>query len=230
MKTELRAVLYGLSFMVIVLGLLHLAGYRITGPGIGNGPGMMMTQGGPGSGMGGGQGRPGSRRGQGGGGGGGGQQARGTQPGFGPTGGILLPIRIGTDPIPVLVDGKQTASFVGRDLIDHVQDVTVATSEGPRKGWSVPEMFKYLKIKNAKEAIVIDASGKKQAVTAQQLNDPQTIALFTYNEKGQLMLVSGPKVRGVNKGMTSLDQVKQMIAGRNDLLSISNVVKLEVKS
>ncbi len=249
MKTELRAVLYGLSGMIIVLGLLYLVGYRISGPGLGNGPGMargmpgsrrggmdpnmmqggggggqgrMMAQGGPGSGQGGGQGQPGSRRGQGGGGG-------GAQPGA-QNAAVLLPLKVGTDSIPVWVNGKQSASFVGKDLTDHVQDVTVATPEGPRKGWSVPGMFKYLKVENVKEAVVIDASGKKQTVSAQQLNDPQTIALFTYNEKGQLMLISGPKVRGAGRGTVSLDQVKQMVAGRKDLLSVTGVMKLEIKS
>jgi hypothetical protein len=163
-------------------------------------------------------------------GGGGGQQARATQPGFGPTGGILLPVKIGTASIPVLLNGQKAASFVGKDLIDNVEDSTIATPEGPRKGWSALKMFSYLKIDNAKEAVVVDAAGKKRTVSAQQLNDQNTIALFTYNEKGELMLISGPKVRGVNKGKTSLDEVKQMVAGRTDLLQINNIQKIEVKS
>lgn len=196
------------------------------GQGQRRGGGAAGAGGGAGSGMG-----QGAGAGQGNKSGGGGQTAQaGRQPGFGPSGGILLPIKVGTDSIPVLVNGKQAAKFVGKDLTDHVEDTTLATPEGPRKGWSVLKTFSYLKIGNVKELVVIDAAGKKQNVSAQQLNDPQTIAMFTYNEKGQLMLISGPKVRGVSKGMTSLEQVKQMVADRKDLFDFPNVVKIEVKS
>jgi hypothetical protein len=273
----IRLLLMGIVGIVVVGGLLYVAGFRMVGPsgapllsgndaGSGKGqPGWRRAQQqaggmGPGSGQrkqmargdesappsgsqggrrqGGGSSQqalgnesappPGSQGGrrQ----GGGSQQARGTQPGFGPTGGILLPIRVGTNSISILVNGRPSASFVGKDLTDHVEDTTIATAEGPRKGWSAAKTLNYLKIDNAKEAVVIDATGKKQAVSALQLNDQETIALFTYNDKGDLMLISGPKVRGVNKGKTSLEEVKQMVSGRHDLLSVTGIVKVEVKS
>lgn len=245
MNANLKTAGITLLGVLIIIAGFYAAGFRVYRMHSGVNPSMMQ-----GSGQG--RGTPGWRQAQSGGGGavmpqpgggrqrggggqsggsgqGGGQAQAGRQPGFGPTGGILLPIKVGTDSIPVLVNGKPAASFVGKDLTDNVEDTTIATPEGPRKGWSAAKMFNYLKIENVKEAVVINAAGKKQNVSARQLNDPQTIALFTYNDKGQLMLISGPKVRGVSKGMTSLEQVKQMVSGRKDLLDFPDVVKIEVK-
>jgi len=160
---------------------------------------------------GGGKGRRGSGGGtsnRGGSGGQGGAQTGGRQPGFGPTGGILLPIMMGNTPIPVTVGGKERASFVGQDLSDHVEDTVIATADGPRKGWSVAKTLQYLGIENYKEASFTGTDGKKAVVSLQQLNNPETIPLFTYNEQGRLMVVSGPKVRGTSKGMITLEEVQ----------------------
>jgi hypothetical protein len=251
----IRLFLMGVGAITIVAGVLYLAGVRIIGPngrpllsastgGSGReqpgwrrggqqaggdaGQGEYMAQAGqprPGSGQGSG-GRNGQGRGQTQGGGGNGQ--RGSQPGFGPTGGILLPIKVGNTPTSVAVGGKEKASFVGKDLSDHVEDTVIATADGPRKGWSVAKTLKYLGIDNYKAATIIDANGKKVVVSVQQLQDAQTIPLFTYDENGQLMVVSGPKVRGASKGNITLEQVKQIVAGRTDLLHINGIQKIEV--
>jgi len=197
--------------------------------------GQMAQAGGAGSGRGGGgngQG-PGQRQGGGGSGQGSGQRQggsgqRGSQPGFGPTGGILLPIKVGSTATPVAVGGKEKATFVGKDLSDHVEDTVIATAEGPRKGWSVAKTLTYLGIDNYKTATIIDANGKKAVVSLQQLQDGRTIPLFTYDENGRLMIVSGPKVRGTNKGKITLEEVKQIVAGRTDLLHISNIQKIDI--
>ncbi|MBI3620655.1 MAG: hypothetical protein HY208_00505 [Nitrospirae bacterium] len=151
------------------------------------------------------------------------------QPGFGPSGGILLPSKVGTSAIPVMVSGQAKASFVGQDLVDHVEDTVVATADGPRKGWAIAKTLKYLGVENYKEVTLTSANGKKIAVTPQQLNDQQTIPLFTYNEAGLLMVVSGPKVRGTNKGNITIEDVKKTVAGRTDLLNVSKIEKIEVK-
>jgi len=189
------------------------------------GPMAQANQPGPGSGQGGGGGN-GQGRNQRPGGGGNGQQGR--QPGFGPTGGILLPIKIGSAATPVAVAGKEKASFVGKDLSDHVEDTVIATAEGPRKGWSVAKTLKYLGIDNYKTATIIDANGHKAVLSLQQLQDTQTIPLFTYDENGQLMVVSGPKVRGANRGNITLEEVKQIVAGRTDLLQVNNIQKIDI--
>lgn len=167
--------------------------------------------------------------------GGGGRNAQakgqpGTQPGFGPSGGILLPLAAGTNPVPVLVNGKEKGKFVGKDLIDHVEDTVIATAEGPRKGWGVGKTLAYLGIKDAREVALYDQSGKKVTVSGQQIKDDKTFVLLTYDDKGGLILASGPKVRGTNKGTTSRAQVLDMVKGRTDLLAVPNVVKIEVKS
>jgi len=251
----IRLVLMGIGALTIMVGLLYLAGIRIVGPNgrplfstnaagsgrhqpgwrrggqqangdSGQGPYMARAnQPGPGSGQGGGGGN-GQGRNQKPGGGGNGQQGR--QPGFGPTGGILLPIKIGNAAIPVAVAGKEKGSFVGKDLTDHVEDTVIATAEGPRKGWSVAKTLKYLGIDNYKAATIIDANGHKAVVSLQQLQDTQTIPLFTYDENGQLMVVSGPKVRGANRGNITLEEVKQIVAGRTDLLHINNIQKIDI--
>lgn len=154
----------------------------------------------------------------------------GAQPGFGPSGGILLPLHAGTSPVPVLVNGKEKGKFVGKDLIDHVEDTVIATAAGPRKGWGVGKTLTYLGIKNAQEVALYDQAGKKVTVTGQQIKDDKTFVLLTYDEKGTLLLASGPKVRGTNKGNTSREQVLDMVKGRSDLLAVPNVVKIEVKS
>ncbi len=166
-----------------------------------------------------GKGRGGQSKGQGG--------AR--QAGFGPSGGILLPSKVGTSSIPVVVSGQTKASFVGQDLVDHVEDTVVATADGPRKGWAIVKTLKYLGVENYKEVTLTGANGKKTAVTPQQLNDQQTIPLFTYNEAGLLMAVSGPKVRGTNKGNITIEDVKKSVAGRTDLLNVGKIEKIEVK-
>lgn len=153
----------------------------------------------------------------------------GAQPGFGPSGGILLPIRPGTDPVPVLLDGKEKGKFVGKDLVEHVEDTVIATSEGPRKGWGVEKTLAYLGIKNPKEVIVYDGAGKKLTMSSMQIKDAKTFILLTYDDKGSLLLASGPKVRGTNKGTTSMEQVKKMVEGRNDLVGVPNVVRIEVR-
>ncbi|MEW6325806.1 MAG: hypothetical protein AB1515_10525 [Nitrospirota bacterium] len=163
-------------------------------------------------------------------GGGGGQQQAARQPGFGPSGGILLPNKPGVTATPVTLAGKEKASFIGQDLIDHVEDTVIATADGPRKGWSVEKTLKYLGIEQYKEAVLVGADGKKTVVSAAQIHDQQTIPLLTYNEKGQLMIVSGPKVRGTNKGMLTLEDVKKTVAGRTDLLNVSGIEKIEVKA
>jgi len=189
-------------------------------PGSGGGR-QSSDQGAPGSG----HGRQGKRSGGGGGGrsGGGGRQA-----GYGPSGGILLPNKPGTTTIPVVAGGK-TASIVGQDLVDHVEDTVVATADGPRKGWAVAKTLKYLGVENFKEVTLIGPNGKKVTVTSQQINDQQTIPLFTYNESGLLMVVSGPKVRGANNGTLTMDDVKKAVAGRTDLLNVSSIEQVEVK-
>ena len=216
----------------------HQPGWRRAGeqhagamgvPGSGQGKQMAQAdQSGPGSGQGQGSGHK-QRQGRGGNGqqGGGGQQGR--QPGFGPTGGILLPAKVGTTAIPVVVGGQEKGSFVGNDLVDHVEDTVIATADGPRKGWAVAKTLKYLGIESYKEAVLIGPNGKRVVVSLQQLQDNQTIPLFTYNENGQLMVVSGPKVRGTNRGNITLEQVKQTVAGRTDLLNVSAIEKIEVK-
>ena len=168
----------------------------------------------------GGQGQPGNR-------GGGGQVAR--QPGFGPSGGILLPSKPGATAIPVTLGGKEKASFVGQDLVDHVEDTVIATADGPRKGWSIEKTLKYLGIEQYKEAVLLGANGRKIVISAAQIHDQQTIPLLTYDDKGQLMVVSGPKVQGTNKGMLTLDDVKKLVAGRTDLLKAGGIEKIEVK-
>jgi hypothetical protein len=196
------------------------------GPGGGGGQRRRMAQangGGPGSG----QGKGASRR-QGGG-GGGGQGSQGSTPGFGPSGGILLPSQLGTASIPVSVGGKASASFVGKDLVDHVEDTVIATADGPRKGWSIDKTLKYLGIQQYKEVILTGADGKTLAVSAKQLQDSQTIPLLAYDEQGRLLVVSGPKVRGANKGNLTLDDVKKIVAGRNDLLKFGAVEKINVE-
>lgn len=245
----IRMLLMGIGAITVMVGLLYLAGLRITGPndrpllsadtagsgkhqpgwrrgeepsgaGYDAGQGAQMAQAGqphPGSG----QGR-GQRQGR------GGNVQRGSQPGFGPTGGILLPIKVGSAATPVAVGGKEKASFVGQDLTDHVEDTVIATTEGPRKGWSVAKTFKYLGIDHYKGATIIDANGNKVEVSFQQLQDNRTIPLFTYDENGQLMIVSGPKVRGTNRGKITLEEVKQIVAGRTDLLHINNIQKIDI--
>jgi hypothetical protein len=251
----IRSLLMGVGAITIVVGLLYLAGVRIVGPngrpflasqGLGNGTGRQQPgwrrggqqaggdaapyvaqadQAGPGSSKGGGNGN-GQGRNQGQGGGGNGQ--RGRQPGFGPTGGILLPIKIGSAATPVAVAGKEKASFVGKDLSDHVEDTVIATADGPRKGWSIAKTLKYLGIDNYKAATIFDVNGKKVVVSYQQLQDNQTIPLFTYDENGQLMVVSGPKVRGANRGNITLEEVKQIVAGRTDLLHVNQIQKIDI--
>jgi hypothetical protein len=249
----IRLLLMGIGALTLLVGLLYLAGIRIVGP---NGqpllavntagssrhqPGWrrsdqqasrdmgymaLANQVAPGSSQGGGgadqQGRSrrqNDARGNG---------QRGSQPGFGPTGGILLPIKISSTATPVLVGGKEKASFVGKDLTDNVEDTVIATAEGPRKGWSVAKTLKYLGVDQFKEAVFIGADGKKTVASLQQLQNQQTIPLFTYNENGQLMVVSGPKVRGTNKGKITLEEVKQIVAGRTDLLHVNGIQKIEV--
>jgi hypothetical protein len=151
------------------------------------------------------------------------------QPGFGPSGGILLPSKIGDIAISVLVGGKPTASFVGKDLLDHVEDTVVATADGPRKGWAIEKTLKYLGIERYKEALLLGPNGQKTSVSLKQIQDPETIPLFTYDEQGRLMVVSGPKVRGTNKGNITLEAVKETVAGRTDLLNLSAIEKIELK-
>ncbi len=198
---------------------------RAMGPGQtgGGGPRNQTAQGqtgGPGSGMGQARGGSGSAGGQ--------QSPR--QPGFGPTGGILLPIQPGSETVPVMVNGKQSGSFAGKDLVDHVEDTVIATADGARKGWGVGKTLEYLKVQNIKEVVVTDKSGKKVTVSGNQIKDDQTFVLLTYDSKGSLLLASGPKVRGTNKGTVSHEQVVQMVSGRKDLLAFPNVIKVEVKN
>jgi hypothetical protein len=150
------------------------------------------------------------------------------QPGFGPSGGILLPSKAGTVAISVSIGGKDKANFVGKDLVDHVEDTVIATADGPRKGWAVSKTLQYLGIQNYKEAVFISANGKKTAITLTQIQNQETIPLFTYNENGQLMVVSGPKVRGTNKGKLTIEDVKKSVAGRTDLLNVSDIAKVDV--
>jgi hypothetical protein len=259
MLNIIRSILTGIGALTVIVGLLYLAGLRITGPGgrplvsadtagsgkhhpgwrrgeapsgdasaYGTGQGGQMAQAGqpgPGSGQGGGGGNgPGRRQSQ----GGGGNGQRGSQPGFGPTGGILLPIKVGSTATPVAVAGKEKASFVGKDLTDHVEDTVIATAEGPRKGWSVAKTLTYLGIDSYKTATLIDTGGNKVVVSFQQLQDTRTIPLFTYDENGRLMVVSGPKVRGTNRGKVTLEEVKQIVAGRTDLLHVNDIRKIDI--
>jgi hypothetical protein len=188
-------------------------------PGSGGGS-QSSNQAGPGSGHG--------RQGRGSGGGGGRSGGGGRQAGYGPSGGILLPNKPGSTTIPVVAGGK-TASIVGQDLVDHVEDTVVATADGPRKGWAVAKTLKYLGVENFKEVTLIGSNGKKVTVSSQQINDQQTIPLFTYNESGLLMVVSGPKVRGANNGTLTMDDVKKAVAGRTDLLNVTSIEQVEVK-
>jgi hypothetical protein len=197
----------------------------------GNGAGQQRGGGGDGSGVGNGGGNaPGSRAGRQQGGGGQGTKAAGRQPGFGPSGGILLPTKIGTVAVPVSIGGKGKSSFVGQDLVDHVEDTVIATADGPRKGWAIAKTLTYLGINNYKEATLIGSGGRKVVVSRQQLQDEHTIPLLTYNENGQLMAVSGPKVRGANKGNITVDDVKKIVAGRTDLINLSGIEKIEITS
>jgi hypothetical protein len=181
--------------------------------------GGATPEGGPGSGRGGGRGYGGRSK----------TAQQGQVSGFGPSGGILLPIKIGSTTIPVMTAGKTSSSFIGQDLVNHVEDTVIATSEGPRKGWSIDKTLKYLGIQNYKTIVLVLADGRTTTMTPQQLQDPQTIPLFTYDEQGQLMAVSGPKVRGANRGNITIDDVKNIVAGRTDLLHLTNITKIEVK-
>ncbi len=258
MRKGIRVTVIGIVGIAVIGAALYAAGFRIVGQsgqpllsgevgGAKNKPGWRRSEEAlsrptpPGSGQ---QKRmaqsedsaPGSQGGRGGqnqegkrnsGGGGGAQPAR--QPGFGPSGGILLPSKPGATAIPVTLGGKEKASFVGQDLVDHVEDTVIATADGPRKGWSIEKTLKYLGIEQYKEAVLLGANGKKIVISAAQIHDKQTIPLLTYDEKGQLMIVSGPKVQGTNKGMLTLDDVKKLVAGRTDLLKAGGIEKIEVK-
>lgn len=257
MSKILRQVIGYMVGVVLIVGALHLAGYRLVTPsgqlmfssrstgGVNQGtPGWRRTaeeaEPAPPPGSGGGArglptpGSQGRRQ------AGGTQRAGGTatgtgqgantrQGGFGPSGGILLPNKVGIATIPVLVGGKATASFVGKDLVDHVEDTVVATADGPRKGWSIEKTLKYLGIEQFKEAVLLGADGQKTSISLKQIQDQETIPLFTYDEQGQLMVVSGPKVRGTNKGKITVNDVKKIVAGRTDLLNLSVVEKIELK-
>ena len=158
------------------------------------------------------------------------RQASGRQPGFGPQGGILLPMKTGQIRIPVVASGKERASFVGKDLLEHVEDTVVATAEGPRKGWAIAKTLAYLGIENYSEAILLGRDGANVVISLEQIQDTKTIPLFTYDDQGVLMVVSGPKVRGTNQGKISLEEVKQLVSGRTDLLNIIGIKSIEVSS
>lgn len=153
----------------------------------------------------------------------------GAQPGFGPSGGILLPIQPGKEAVSVMMNGKEQGKFVGQDLVDHVEDTVIATADGPRKGWGVEKTLTYLGVKDPKEIVIFDKAGKKTTLTGQQIKGDEPFVLLTYDGSGSLILASGPKVRGTNKGKTTVDDVKAMVKDRKDLLGVSNVVKIEIK-
>ena len=92
-------------------------------------------------------------------------QASARQPGFGPSGGILLPSKIGQAQIPVIMGGKEKATFIGQDLFDHVEDTVIATVEGPRKGWAIAKTLTYLGIETYTEAALVDANGPPTTAT-----------------------------------------------------------------
>lgn len=253
-KKAVCTVLTGIAGFVIITGLLYAVGYRITGP-AGKDAGLakqtpgwrrsQTTETAPGE-AGSGQGRQGrrqvmageesvgppggSQQGEGGKRGGGGQGGRGGRGQGGASQSVeISPLQLGTTSVPILVTGKQKASFTGKEINKKVEDTTIATLKGVRRTWSVHNTLKFVGLENVKEVVVTDRQGKTLSLSSQQVSDQQTVVAFTYDENGNLLLVSGPKVRGVGRRQTSQEQIAQMMKGRKDLLFLPNIVKIEIK-
>ncbi len=156
------------------------------------------------------------------------QQPRGGQPGFGPSGGILLPSRPGHTAIPVYLNGTEKGSLQGKDLLNNVEDTVIATTEGPRKGWGLAKTLAYLGIAQPANVTLQNDKGQKVTVSEAQLYDNRTFVLLTYDSDGSLLLASGPKVRGTNRGLISQEDVIEMVAGRDDLFLFNHITQIQV--
>lgn len=136
----------------------------------------------------------------------------------------------GAKPVPVLRNGAPAGELVGKRLMDELGEVTVSFRRNVRQGWAVPEALRLVGIDAAKKATFIDREGKSTTVEWVKLTNASPLYILTYNQGGQLMLVSGQKPdESSPQGQGRRGRGgSQKPAGAGPAITVHDIVRIEV--
>jgi hypothetical protein len=93
-----------------------------------------------------------------------------------------------TQPIEIAVNGAKKATFTGSDL-NTLQPIS--TSRSGDKSWSVVDILKKYGIDKGKSVDFYNNRNKKVSLSWDQLLGQKEKAIFTYNRRGELILLAG---------------------------------------
>ncbi len=172
--------------------------------------------------------------------GGGGRQQQASQRGAGRSGsagrtgrlgdhGGAAPVPVGTEAVPVFVNGVRKGEIAGAKLEQGVPEVSVAIRRNVRGGWPVTEALKLSGIDRAGKATFVNRKGESTTMEWAQLASPEPLYILTYTQGGQLMLTSGAKISSDEAGgKASRRGRKARVDPAANAVTVSDIVKIEL--
>jgi hypothetical protein len=135
---------------------------------------------------------------------------------------------LGITPIPLVVNGRESAVLVGSELEAQLAEITISSKHHVRTGWSVANILQAHGIRQAKEVVFTDKDGQRLTTTWGQIMDTQYPLIVAYGRNDTMLLFSGPEL-APNQKLTRKEALALLPTGV-DLVLFPNVVKIEVQA
>ncbi len=137
---------------------------------------------------------------------------------------------VGTDNIPVFVNGVQKGELNGQKLLEMVPEVSVGLRRGARSGWAVTEALKLAGVSEGTRAKFVDRQGKVLTIQWNQLTSPDPAIIFSFSQGGQLVLVSGKAMESETTGKrnSKTKRLNRATSPEEAPIEIHDIVKIEV--
>lgn len=137
--------------------------------------------------------------------------------------------KIGSESIPVFVKGVQKGEIGGQILLGQLNERVVLLRRGPRLGWGVVEALKLAGIEEGGRATFTAREGDSKTVEWSMLETGEGIYILSYNQSGQLLLLSGKEIDMEDPGSRKEKRGRQ---SRNSNsgggIALQDIVKIEV--
>lgn len=135
-------------------------------------------------------------------------------------------LHAGHTPIPLLVNGKVSASLAGDTLETTLTPVTIVSKHDIRSGWALDEILAANGVTQARQVVFTDDKGKSWSAGWAQVVDRQHRLILAYSRSGVPLLFSGPVVEG---DTPSPEQTRELISTLPGLIAFPHLAKIDVK-
>ncbi|HEY5648485.1 MAG TPA: hypothetical protein VIU33_03230, partial [Nitrospiria bacterium] len=138
---------------------------------------------------------------------------------------------IGKEPIPVFVQGVRKGDLVGDALNEKLENKPIQIRRGVRRGWDVSDALQMIGVTDPVSATFIDRKGASTTVNWPELSGSDKAFLLSYNNGGQLVLLSGAVFTGVmpsqQRGQGGGRATRQS-GGVSGEVAVTDIVKIEL--